>query len=257
MNAPKIVLLDIESLPNLPAALEVWPQLGNYPGLTLKASINSIACVGWKIFGRDQDPVSCVHAWDFPAWETSVNDDRALCVALAEILEGADCIVTHNGKKFDFRFIQTRFLFHGLDPIPPIHHVDTCAEAKKHFYFFNNRLSTIARFLTDEEKMEHEGWDLWVAVHARDKGAMQRMSDYCKQDIVVLEEVFRELRPLVTSLPNYNLFSPLKEKCCPKCGSSRLKSNGKRYTRMSSYRRYICEDCRSWCRTDLKDEVPR
>jgi hypothetical protein len=255
MTDPHIVLFDLETLPNLPEALKAWPNLSNYPGQTLRASITSIICAGWKVLGSEE--VHCINAWDFPEWLTNVNDDKKLCEALYEVLSPADCIVTHNGKRFDWKHLQTRLRFHKLPPLPPIKHVDTCAEAKKHLFVLNNRLQTIARFLTDRQKMDHEGWDLWVKVHQRDPEAMSTMTAYCKQDVTTLEAVFRELRPLLDSLPNFNLFNPMRENVCPSCGSTRLKSNGRRYTRTRTYRRYMCLDCSAWSHTDMKDELPR
>lgn len=255
MNEPRIVLFDLETVPNLPEALKVWPQLSSYPGQTLKASITTIICAGWKVLGSPD--VQCINAWDFPEWQRDVNDDKAVCAAIREVLEEADCVVTHNGKRFDWKFLQTRLRFHKLPPLPKLIHIDTCAEAKKHFLIFNNRLNTVAQFLTRKEKMEHEGWPLWVKVHGRDAEAMQTMTDYCKQDVVVLEEVFKELRPNISTLPNFNLFSPFKEKSCPTCGGTRLKTKGRRYTKTRAYRRYYCLDCLAWCHTDIKDEVPR
>lgn len=255
MADPHIIVWDIETLPNLPEALKVWPQLSNYPGLTLRASISTIICAGWKVLGSDD--THCINAWDFPSWVENVNDDLAVCEAIYAVLRDADCVITHNGKRFDWKFLQTRLRFHKLDPLPDLYHVDTCAEAKKHLFVFNNRLNTVARFLTEKEKLEHEGWELWVKVHNRDPESMQKMSDYCKQDVVVLEEVFRSLQPLVKTLPNANLFNPVKLNVCPNCGSSRLRSEGKRYTKTKAYRRYICADCKRWSHTDIKDEVPR
>lgn len=255
MGDPHVVLFDLETVPNLPEALKVWPQLSNYPGITLRASITSIICAGYKTLGSAE--TKCICAWDFPSWDTDVNDDRALCEAIYEVLKEADCVVTHNGKKFDWKFLQTRLMFHELPPLPPIHHVDTRAEASRNLFVFNNKLDTIAKFLTSEKKMENGGWDLWVRVHSRESEAMQLMKDYCMQDVIALEAVFKRLRPLVKSLPNHNLFSPMKEKSCPNCGSTRLRPNGRRYTQTRAYHRYICEDCRRWSHTDLKDEVPR
>jgi hypothetical protein len=254
-GGPRIIVYDLETLPNLPEALKQWTNLSNYPGQTLKASISSIICAGYKVLGEKQ--VHCINAWDFPSWKKDVNDDRAVCEALFEILKDADCVVTHNGKRFDWKFFQTRLMYHGIGPLPKIHHVDTCAEAKKNLLVFNNRLNTLSQFFTDQKKMDHEGWELWVKVHARDKKAMSTMEKYCKQDVVALEAVFKKLRPLIKSLPNQNLFNPLKAKCCPNCGSSRLNSRGWMYAATKTYRRYQCQDCAAWSRTDAKDEAPR
>ena len=256
MSSPHIVFFDIETLPDLPAALTVWPQLSSYPGQTMKATINSICCVAWKVLGGDE--VHCIKAWDFPGWGTNVNDDKALCEELYKILLAADCVVGHNSKRFDWRFVQTRLMLHGLPTLPKITHVDTCKESSRNLFVFNNRLQTLARSFTSMEKMDHGlGWELWERTHARDPEAMQIMEEYNKKDVIVTEEVFRRLRPVISTIPNHNLFNPLREKSCPSCGSTRLLSNGKRHTKTRSYRRYVCKDCHSWSHTDAKDEVPR
>jgi len=252
---PRILLFDIESLPNLDAALSVWPQLSNYPGQTLRASINSVLCIGWKIYGEDK--VHCIKAWDFPEWKDDVNNDKKVVEEFQKIVVEADCVIGHNSKRFDWPFIQTRLRKYDLPPMPNVHHVDTCAEVKRNLFLFNNRLNTVAKFLTDVEKMEHEGWDLWVKAHGGDREALKTMEEYCKKDVIVLEEVFRKLRPVIQSLPNFNLFSENDKIACPNCGSTRLVSNGNRFTSTKCYKRYICKDCRTWSRTDIKDEFPR
>lgn len=255
------MLFDLETVPNLPEALKVWPSLSNFPGTTLKASISTIVCAGWKVLGSEE--THCISAWDFPEWEADVNDDRRVCEELYKVLIEADCVVTHNGRRFDWKFFQTRLRKHKMAPMPKgTLHVDTCVESKRELYVVNNRLQTLAQFLTESEKMDHEGWPLWVKVHGsiprvRDLDAEQRMQAYCKQDVIALEALFKELRPVVRGLPNQNLFNPMKINSCPHCGSTRLRAHGKRYTATRAYRRYICEDCRAWSHTDLKDELPR
>ncbi len=271
MAGPRIILFDLETVPNLFEALKVWPQLSNYPGITLRASITSIICAGWKVLGSKE--VQCINAWDFPEWQNNivvdfqdvkascpfpdVNNDYALCKAISDVIVKADCIVSHNGRRFDWKFLQTRLIYHDLPPLPTIHHVDTCAEAKKHLFIFNNRLQTIARYLTKMEKRDHEGWDLWVKVWLRHAESQIEMTEYCKQDVLVLEAVFNELRPVIKTLPNYNLFNPMRKNACPGCGSTRLQSRGKYISKTRRYKRYRCKDCQSWSRTDANDEVPR
>lgn len=255
MSGPRVVLFDLEILPNLEEALKSWTSLSAYPGITLRASITSILCCGWKVLGEKK--THCINAWDFPRWKKSVNDDRAVVEAIYEVLKDADCVVTHNGKRFDWKFLQTRLLFHGLPPLPRIHHVDTCAEAKKNIFVLNNRLNTLAQFFTEDEKLEHDGWKLWVQCHGREKKALKVMEEYCKQDVAVLEKIFLKLRPMITSLPNYNLFNPAKEMVCPNCGSTRLTGNGYRITRTRRYKRVRCQDCGTSAQLDAREELPR
>lgn len=196
MSNPRVILFDLETLPNLKEAMKVFTGLGAYPGLTLKASINSVICVGWKVLGEKE--THCFNAWDFPKrWEKSVNDDLEVVKWAREIIAGADVVITHNGKRFDWKFFQTRIAYHGLEPLPKIHHIDTVQESKKHLYLFNNRLNTVAKFLTKTKKKDTGGWELWEKVLERDRKSQKKMTAYCKQDVRVLEKVFKKLLPFI------------------------------------------------------------
>jgi len=113
---PKIVAFDLETIPNLREALTVWPQLSNYPGQTLKASINSIVCFGWKILGEPEAQV--ISAWDFPSWLHDVNDDRELLRFAFDMLKDADGVITQNGKAFDERLGKE--VMQCLDHLAPL-----------------------------------------------------------------------------------------------------------------------------------------
>lgn len=237
-------------------ALEVWTQLSNYPGQTLKGQVQSILCFGWKVFGSTESEVKC--AWDFPSWSEDVNDDFALVTYAREVLASADAIITQNGRRFDFPVLQTRLLKWGIEPLDPkTRHVDTKTASRGNLSFISNSLNNLGRFLLDEMKMDHEGWQLWVKTLKRDAGAAETMRRYCQQDVLLLEKLYRKLRPFLKQIPNHNLHNPMKTNVCPSCGSTRLRSNGWRTTSTRRYKRYICEDCRAWAHTDAKDELPR
>jgi hypothetical protein len=57
VSKPNIILFDIETIPDQEKALEVWCQLSNYYGQTMKATITTIICVGWKKLG-DKKPIA-------------------------------------------------------------------------------------------------------------------------------------------------------------------------------------------------------
>jgi predicted RNA-binding Zn-ribbon protein involved in translation (DUF1610 family) len=256
MKEPKIILWDLETLPNLPQALKVWTGLGNYPGLTLRAQISSIICFGYKEFGR-RNKTKVISTWDFPKrWNKDVNDDYEVCKRAYEILHDADLIVTHNGKRFDEKHLNTRLMLNGLPTLPPIAHADTCQLAKR-LYFFNNRLNTLGEQMVGQKKVEHEGWDMWVKVHARNKKSCKEMAIYCAGDVDLLEKIFRKLRKYANNIPNHNFFTLSKKHHCPNCGSTRIRSLGFRYTKTNAYRRYICVECGTASHTNKKDETPR
>jgi len=255
-SEPKIVLLDIESLPDLKAVMSVMPQLSAYPGLTLKASINSVICFGYKVLGESK--VRVVNAWDdSKAWAKDVNDDRYVLSRVAEILEDADCVVTHNGKRFDWKFLQTRLIKHGMTPLRRIIHIDTCQESKRSLLMFNNRLNTLAKFMTSEEKLENGGWELWERVLAREEKAMALMSRYCAQDIVTLEAVFKRLRPFMISIPNYNIVRAGKEFVCPRCASTRIQKRGSYASRSYRAIKIYCRDCDGWSSARCESKEPK
>lgn len=256
-RVPKIVLWDLETLPNMREVMKVYPQLSAYPGLTLKATITSIICFGWKNYG---DPIThCVNAWDFPErWAADINDDEAVVREAYRVLHDADQVITFNGKKFDWKYLQTRLYKYKLPPLGKLKHIDLCAEAKKNLYLFNNRLTTVGKFMVGQDKMENGGWQLWCDVMDKIPAAMQLMTEYCKQDVNLLEPIYRDMRPLITGALNQNLVEFVgSKKLCPACGSTRLHSHGWRDTAVKSYRRYLCADCGALSRTDIEDRNPR
>ncbi len=241
-NKPNIILVDLETLPNLPKALEVWTQLGNWPGLTMKATISTVICFGYKVYGEDKK-AKCISAWDYPKrWNKDVNDDYEVVKAAYDILINADAVVTQNGKRFDWKFLQTRLMIHGLPPLPKIQHIDTKVLAKSNLFIFNNSLKELAKNLTDTTKMENEGWDLWVKTWNRDPKAMKIMVKYCKQDVDSMEKVFIRLRPFIKEI-NYNVFRKDGVECCPSCGGFEIMKNGTRVTTTKMVQRWICREC--------------
>lgn len=242
-------------MPDFEQVLKIWPSLGDYPGKTLRATITTIICAGYKYL--DEKQTHCLNVWDFP--RCKINDDKRLVKALYEVLSKADAIITHNGKRFDWKFLQTRLLYHGLPPLRNIPHIDTKELASRNLFSYNNRLGYLGEWLVDDKKLENGGWDLWVKVFNGDKKARKKMTDYCKQDVNLLEKIYKPLRPFATNIPNYNFWNKDEDKprVCPSCGSTKLKSHGWRYTKTTAYRRLRCQKCHSFSRLDARGHKPR
>lgn len=256
MNQPKIVIFDLEIIPDLKQALKVWPRLGSWPGKTLRASVTTICSIGYKVIGDQSATV--LNAWDYPNWKKDINDDSELCRQFYDIIKDADAVVTHNGIRFDWKYYQTRILKHGLGPLPKIPNLDTKKIASSELFLFDNKLDTLSDFFLEDKKLDHEGWDLWVAVCEDDPKAKAKMSKYCKQDVELTHRNFTKLKPFFKNIPNYNLFTSVSiARVCANCGSTRLKSNGWRYTKTRAYQRLQCIDCKSWTQLDTKQGSPR
>lgn len=63
---------------------------------------------------------------------TSYASERALLAAVADFFDGADLIVTYNGKTFDVPVMETRWLFHRMDmPFGGVPHFDMLHPARR------------------------------------------------------------------------------------------------------------------------------
>jgi DNA polymerase elongation subunit (family B) len=246
MAKPKIVTFDLETIWDI----NEWAQeerafgMSNWEGRTMKADINSVLCFGYQIHGKSAKVCS---VWDFPKrFKKSLNDDYLVCKKAYEILKDADAVVTHNGKRFDWKFLQTRLKKNGLPELPKIIHIDTCAVAKSEYSLFSNRLKDLAIFLGVAPKISTSGKQLWTRIYRGDKTAQREMTLYCKQDVNTTTECALSMRSVIRNWPNLNLYNK-KQNGCPTCGSSKLQCNGYYPTKTKLIKRYRCMSCGSSC----------
>ena len=83
---------------------------------------------------------------------TSHSSERALLAACAEFFADADLIVTYNGKTFDVPVMETRWLFHRMEPsLDGVSHFDMLHPARRLWRHDEQgcRLSTLERTLFD------------------------------------------------------------------------------------------------------------
>lgn len=255
MTKPKIVYWDLETLPDPREIYKRIPSIGAWPGRTFKADIQGILCFGYKIEG--QKKARCINRWDFPDWELDHLNDKIITEAAYEILYDADEIVTHNGKRFDLKVLNTRLAYHGFPPLPKIHHVDTMTAAKSGLSLYSNSLDAVAKFYGCESKIEFKNkWDMWyrIAFKLNSKKDLNDMTAYCKQDVEVLEQIYKKLRPHHGhhSVNKNNWIDPEKL-VCPTCGSDHLHSNGIRIAGNVKYKRMHCQECGTWSKLNIKE----
>ena len=179
---PRILIYDIETSPNIG-----WFWRAGYKqniGTHQIIKERAIICVSYKWLGEDQ-----VYnlTWD------KEQDDKFLLEQFIEVLNEADLIVAHNGDRFDLKWIKTRALFHRLPMMLNYPQLDTLKLAKKKFYFNSNRLDYISKFLGYEGKMPTTP-ELWRKICIlNDREALKGMLEYCDEDVVQLENVYKEL----------------------------------------------------------------
>ncbi len=235
-NEPKVLILDLETSPNLGFTWQRWEQ--NVIDVVKDWYILSFS---YKWVGEKKVHVHALP--DFSGYNKDKEDDRKLCEKLWELLDEADIVVAHNGDQFDFKKSNARFLVHGLVSPSPYKTVDTKKVAKKYFKFDSNKLDELGRQLGIGRKMQHGGFELWKGCMSGDKKSWKTMKDYNIQDVLLLEKVFMKMRPWIG---NYPIVSPYAG-VCRNCGGVHLAKRGFSYVNGGKYKvqRLRC-DCGAW-----------
>ena len=173
-----------------------------------------------------------------------LENDLPTLKGIWSLLDEADAVITQNGKQFDQKKLNARFVINGLQPPSSYKHIDVKEVAKRKFGFTSNRLSYMTeKFCTKYKKLKHKkypGFELWKACLAKDQEAWKELELYNKYDVLSLEELYTVLMPWDSTL-NWGLYSESDVNVC-KCGGQ-FKRNGLAYTAVGKYQRYRCVAC--------------
>lgn len=242
MTHPKILTLDIETSP---LQAYVWGLFDQTVGLNqIKEEWCMLSfCAKWlgnpNVIYQDNSK------------QRNKEDDRKLAASLWKLLDEADIVVAQNGKRFDVRKINARFLLLGYKPPSPYKIIDTMIEARRHFAFTSNKLEWLTDKLTPTKKQKHKkfpGFELWKECLAGNPEAWAEMREYNIPDTVSTEELYLILRPWIEGHPNVANYTDPTTPACPKCGSHEVIQKGHRHTQVGRYIRYRCNACGGWSR---------
>lgn len=243
---PKIRFWDVETLSMKAAVFNLWPNSIPHNSILQHSAM---ICASWGDLGDD-------HVYQSPIVKFNKDgtpDDREVVQATLDGLADADILVGHNGDNFDLKTLNTRAVYHGLAPLPPIKTIDTLKVAKRHFRFPSNRLDALGDLLGVGRKVETDK-DLWLRCLKGEKKALKDMAYYNIGDIELLEDVYLKLLPFMTNHPNLGIIQG-KEDICPNCGTQgKLQKRGFSVTRVSRKQRYQCTACGSWSHGPAKQE---
>lgn len=247
-SEPRILVFDIETAPNL---AYVW---GKYEQNVIRYDSEwYMLCYAAKWLGKKKMFTSKLN--DFPRrFKKDSNDDYGVVKELWKLLDEADIVISHNGKKFDVKKSNARFIFHGMKPPSPFKQIDTLTEARKYFKFNSNKLDDIGNLLGVGRKVSHEGFGLWLKCMKGDRKAWKRMIKYNIQDVILLEAVYEKFKPYMTNHPNLGLYQQ-NEFACPNCGSENLQKRGFQMTKVSIFQRYQCQECGAWSQNVTREKV--
>lgn len=227
----------------------------------------------WRLWNNDVQPSQVLKDWHILSYaarwlgsktwhysdqrNTKWGNDRPLLAKLWQLMDEADVIVAHNGKKFDVRKINARFIVHGFLPPSPYKVFDTLTVSKKHFAFSSHRLAFIADVLKlrDQKGSVKEK----LSENKRTLKAWKELETYNKQDVIVLEQVYEKLAPWEKTL-DLAIYKDGVVVGCRTCGGENFNYRGFEYSIGRKVRKKVCKDCGTWHSDKLnlrkKEEKP-
>lgn len=230
--SPTVLLIDIETSPNLSYTWGKWEQ----DVIRFQKEWELLA-FAYKELGRQ--PTRCLARPQFKD-----KSDRSLVKAVWSVCNSADVLIGHNIDAFDSKKLKAKFVEYGLPPPMPYKTIDTCKLARSQFAFNSNKLDDLAFTLKLGRKKATGGFDLWLACMAGDKKAWAKMIAYNKHDVVLLEKVYERLKAWYSNHPNLALYEDRPG--CPVCSSLKVQRRGVHVLKLRKAERFQCQDCSHW-----------
>lgn len=236
----KILLLDIETKPNLAYVWRFWKE-----NIQPKQVVESTEMYSWAAKWLGEEKVLYE--------DTRLFNEKSILKNLVELLDEADIVIAHNAERFDLPYILSRCAVHRIMPPSPYKVVDTLKVAKREFRFPSNSLEYLCKTLKlPHRKLEHKkypGFELWLGIMNDEEAAWEENKAYNIGDVTSLEDLYIVMRPFIRNHPNLGILMEEDRPVCPKCGSHHLHYRGYATTNVGKYRRLVCLDCGGWSRT--------
>lgn len=220
-KGPRILVLDIETKYML---LEGWGLFNQ------NFSVDQIA-EDWSILSYSAKWYDEERVFYSDVTEKTEDD---LLQELHDLLNEADFVIAHNGRRFDLKKIRARMVTRGFKPYSPVRVIDTLEIAKKEFAFTSNKLLYLTRLLCKKnQKSSHAkfgGHSLWKEFVKGNPEAIQEMREYNIIDVVSLQELYDILAPWSSTLPVFEIYNDIS--------LSEWEEDGFTYSNLGKYQLY-------------------
>lgn len=220
---PKILLFDIEAS-------------------NLAANFGFVYCIGYKWL--DSKKVTILSIRNHKKFLEDPTADGDVIEEFRPVLREADIVVHHYGSKFDVPFLQTRCFENEAQPLPEVACVDTWRIARFRMKFNSNRLDTIAKSAQLKVQKTPINNKAWVRAASGHLPSIKEIEHHCKMDVLVLEEVYKKLRPFANNHPTLSVLQGYNG--CPSCTSRNCIKQGIRAAGTTLKQQYNCKDCGRW-----------
>ena len=243
MDKPRILFVDLETLPNIGFTWGKWQQ--NVIEFTQQSCIATYVAK-WagdtKILSKALP--------DYPRYKAGSYDDSLLVADLWKLLDEADIVVAHNGDSFDVKVAMGRFIVHNMPPPSPFKTVDTKKVTKEVARYNSNSLDDLCDLFNLGRKL-HTDFSLWRGCINGDMACWNKMVKYNRMDVLLLEKLYLRLLPFAKTHPNLTFWT---RGTCPKCGGHNVQYRGVARCITRQYQRFQCNDCGSWGRVAKSDK---
>lgn len=232
-----ILLLDIETSPNTAYVWSIWQE--NIPLARLIDS-SKVLCWTAKWYGNDEVQFDSIFK----------SKEKTMLKRVHKLLDSADAVVTYNGNKFDLPVLNKEFFLNRFTPPAPYKSVDLYKTVRSKFRFVSNKLDYISQQLKLGKKVETD-FSLWVKCMEKDPEAWALMEKYNTNDVLLLEKLYDEIKPWITTHPNHSVYSGTL--VCPRCGGDHIHRNRSKAVLVTGkYYRHQCQSCGHWFRDNKK-----
>jgi uncharacterized protein YprB with RNaseH-like and TPR domain len=211
----------------------------------LNADFGIILTFGSKIVGEG-NKVEVLNILDYrDGTGDLIRAEKRMLKDISERMLNSDVWLGHFSTYYDLPFLNTRLLYHKLPTLPSgFPAIDTWKVARNRLKLRNNRLITISEFLGTEDEKNAIKPEQWIRALGGHKASMDYIVEHNRRDVLVLEEAYERLKPLVSDHPNRGLLDGRGG--CSICGGTRLQKRGVHVTRTRKFQRYQCRDCGTW-----------
>jgi len=244
MTEQRVLILDIETSPLL---VYVWNLKDQFVGLNQMVQDWHIVAWSAKWLG---EPASKIKYYD--QRNLKMGNDKPILKPLWHLLNEADIVLTQNGKSFDAKKINARFMLLGMKPPSPYKHLDTYLIARNAASFTSHSLEYLSeRFCTKYKKLSHgkfPGLSLWIECLKGNKKAWDEMKEYNIHDVLATEELYEKIKAWAPESAPKPFVSEKVGILCGTCGQKgcmrrrgvMMKVNAQRY------QRWQCKTCGKW-----------
>lgn len=234
MNTPRTLIFDIETSPMLVYAWQLGEQRVNLDQIKEDWYVLAFAA---KWLGEKKVVYEDVRH------SLGTIKDRGILSIIWKLLDEADVVITQNGKKFDSRKLNARFIEYGMPPPSPYKHWDTYRVADTVAEFTSHKLEYLTEKLCVKyKKLKHKkfpGLSLWKECLKGNKAAWNEMQKYNIHDVLSTEELYTKIQAWApTSTPSVH----------HPCSATYAISWGTRPYHGEMYKKMFCKKCKTYFR---------